>query len=50
MGSSKLDEAGYRAELLMLREPKYPIDLAYIQSLYYPPNGLWVYKLTASDD
>jgi hypothetical protein len=44
---NRIQESGYEAELLMIRPPKYPIDPIYIQSLYFPPNGLWVYRISS---
>jgi hypothetical protein len=41
----EIKRSGYVATLVMKREPKYPVKAEYIQSLYWPPNGLWVYKI-----
>jgi hypothetical protein len=42
----EIKNSGYRANLIMMRVPKYPVNPDCIQSLYFPPNGLWVYKIT----
>jgi hypothetical protein len=43
-----LRQAGYRATLVMEKPPVYFENLEeYRTCLYYPPNGLWIYKVTA---
>jgi hypothetical protein len=43
-----LRQAGYRATLVMEKPPVYLPNLEkYRTCLYYPPNGLWIYKVTA---
>jgi hypothetical protein len=48
----ELKESGGFPTLVMMRAPKYPLDRLhqYHQSLYWPPNGLWIYKVTAQED
>jgi hypothetical protein len=45
----KIREAGYRATLLIKREPAYPANPDYRQSLYAPANGLWIHKITKAE-
>jgi len=42
----EIKRSGYIATLIMKRAAKYPVRPEYIQLLYWPPNGLWVYKIT----
>jgi hypothetical protein len=43
-----LRQAGYQATLVMEKSPVYFHNLEeYRTCLYYPPNGLWIYKVTA---
>ncbi len=39
-------QMGYNARLLMERPAKHPESQAWSGSLYFPPNGLWVYKIS----
>jgi hypothetical protein len=42
-----LKQSGYRASLVT-EAPAWNLDSrSYSQSLYFPPNGLWIYKVTA---
>jgi hypothetical protein len=36
-----------KATLIMAKPPKHLESLEYSGSLYFPPNGLWIYKVTA---
>jgi hypothetical protein len=40
---------GYDVTPIKVRASKYRADPDYIQSLYYPPNGLWIYRVAAND-
>ena len=42
----RLAELGHKLELLVERQAAYPAHQDYVQSLYFPPNGLWIYKVT----
>mgnify|MGYP001181036558 CR=1 FL=1 len=42
-----LKKAGYNATLVLERPPTNLDSLKYSTSLYFPPNGLWIYKVTA---
>jgi len=42
----EIKRSGYITTLIMKRIPKYPWKPDYRQSLYFPPNGLWVYKMS----
>jgi hypothetical protein len=42
-----LRQAHYQATLIAYRAPAHPDSEQYSTSLYFPPNGLWVYKVTA---
>jgi hypothetical protein len=46
----EIESSGFVGTLLMNRLPKYPLKRDYIQSLYYPPNGLWVYKISMAEN
>jgi hypothetical protein len=41
-----LRTSGYKATLIDQREPAHPESLKYSGSLYFPPSGLWVYRVT----
>lgn len=41
-----LSSVGYRAQLLLKKPPQHLESLAYRTCLYFPPNGLWIYKVT----
>lgn len=41
-----LEKSGYQIELIIVREATYPVHPDYRQSLYFPANGLWLYKIT----
>jgi hypothetical protein len=41
-----LHQAGYKVSVVTERLPKHPESLQYSGSLYFPPNGLWIYKIT----
>ena len=43
---SEVETAGYIAKLIMVRDAAYPVHRDYIQSLYFPANGLWIYLVT----
>jgi hypothetical protein len=45
----QIKRSGYNINLVMKRAPKYPVKPEYIQSLYFPPNGLWVYKISMDE-
>ena len=40
------EKSGYLSEKIIIREATYPVHPDYRQSLYYPANGLWLYKIT----
>jgi uncharacterized membrane protein len=42
----RVEELGYHAKLIMVRNAAYPMHSEYRQSLYSPANGLWLYKIT----
>jgi hypothetical protein len=42
----KMKTSGYNVNLLIMRKPTYPVHPDYRQSLYFPANGLWLYKIT----
>jgi hypothetical protein len=44
-----LRKSGYIATLIDQKLPAHPESLEYGTSLYYPPDGLWVYRVTESD-
>jgi hypothetical protein len=44
--SAKLREKNYQATLLLERPAKYMASWEYPTSLYFPPNGLWIYRVT----
>jgi hypothetical protein len=41
-----LEKSGYQIELIIAREATYPVHPDYRQCLYFPANGLWLYKIT----
>lgn len=41
--SDDLRSLGYKVTLLMEKDAKYPVNPDYISSIYWPPNGLWLY-------
>ena len=41
-----LKKTGYHTKLIIVREATYPVHPDYVQSLYFPANGLWLYKIT----
>ena len=41
-----LQESGYKVTLIDQKLPAHPESLKYSGSLYFPPNGLWVYLVT----
>jgi hypothetical protein len=43
----RLRQNGYKTTLLAQRPAKYMRSWDYPTSLYFPPNGFWVYKVTA---
>ena len=45
----EIKRSGYITTLIMKRVPKYPVQRDFMQSLYWPPNGLWVYKITTDE-
>lgn len=47
---AKLKEKGYTATLLAKGPVKYLESWDYPTSLYFPPNGFWVYKVTKAGD
>lgn len=42
-----LRQSHYQASLIAYRPPAHPESEEYRTCLYFPPNGLWVYKVTA---
>jgi hypothetical protein len=42
-----LQKSGYQATLVTQEAPKNLDSLQYSTCLYFPPNGLWIYKVTA---
>ena len=45
----QIKKSGSNVNLVMKRPAKYPAKPEYIQSLYFPPNGLWVYKISIDE-
>jgi len=45
----EIKRSGYTTTLVVERIPKYPVRPEYIQSLYWPPNGLWIYKISTDE-
>jgi len=45
--ADNLRKSGYRATLVTQKAPTNLDSLKYSTSLYFPPNGLWIYKVTA---
>jgi hypothetical protein len=41
-----IQESGYKVTLVDQKRPAHPESLKYSGSLYFPPNGLWVYLVT----
>lgn len=44
---ANLRKTGYTAALIVERPPKHPESWTYSTSLYFPPSGLWIYKVTS---
>lgn len=44
-----LQKAGYTATLIDQKQPAHPESVEYSGSIYYPPNGLWVYRVTEAN-
>jgi hypothetical protein len=42
-----LRQHGYKATLVLEKPPKHLDSLEYSTCLYFPPNGLWIYRVTA---
>ncbi len=42
----RIEKLGYHTELIAVRAAAYPGQPEYRQCLYYPANGLWLYKIT----
>ena len=42
-----LEKSGYRASVVREVPAWHPESRWHSQSLYFPPNGLWIYKVTA---
>jgi len=45
----EMQSLGYEVTAIRARNPRHPVHPDYIQSLYYPPNGLWIYCVTAAE-
>jgi hypothetical protein len=46
----RIERTGCQTELIMIRNAAYPGQPDYRQCLYYPANGLWLYKITEEKD
>jgi len=44
-----LKKSGYHTELIIERKAAYPVHPDYVQSLYFPANGLWLYKIVQKE-
>jgi hypothetical protein len=45
-----IEKSGYQVEEIIVRKAAYPVHPDYRQSLYYPANGLWLYKITSKNN
>ncbi len=46
----RIEKLGYQAELILVCDAAYPGHPEYRQSIYYPANGLWLYKITKEEN